>query len=493
VEYDIQNILRPLKHQLTLLENEITYDETLLPQRAKVTSLIDNLSIGIAPHKNLPLELLSQIFRDVLSDDPIVYIPLNERPNHDPSGCIPVPWLLTHVCRSWRDVSLHESALWNRIDLTQDLLTKHNEEVLETVFSRGSGDFTVELEARVCSRRYDMPRLIFPNSRRFSRLSIQASHEDISKFFEALAPNQALLRSLKEFRIINLDSSMDGLPQIGKDLFQYSPLLRSFSLSMYRCSVEFTRKFIRGINIPLGVLTKLELRGCFCFRVIFHTLAQCPNLESSAFDLDADELEDASNTSGQTLPDTITLLHLREMVVHYETTNHEPRFLRRLTLPALLKLKLSRPMIIDSPPASFADLVDFLDRSRCQLESFEYNRRCELDSILERMHLSLLHLRTPYGFLRPQVMQRISKGEYQSHFLPNAGFSVAPEDFGALMNVLETFLSRRSSTKWLTAIRILSPEDAPIDRGYLSQQLSTLHKKFDIEGRLFLYFYTISQ
>jgi hypothetical protein len=370
------------------------------------------------------------------------------------------------------------------------------ETVLETVLDR-SRSLPIELHIRWNRFRargsYSTPRVISLNTQRLSRLSFEGLQRDISDFLSMLAPDGVQLRALEELEIINLGSSVDSPRRILGNPIQYAPLLRKFSFTMAVRTPAVAEEFIRDLGIPLGTLTELNLSFFVPFRVIYPLLAQAPNLQSSTFSAD-DRFDDPIYGPGQTPVDIITLPHLQDLTVAYTSPKHEPIFLRYLCLPSLRRLDLSPSLPCayhlssEGPPLSH--LLDFINRSGCQLEVFGYDRVCNLDPILEHLHSSLLHLNAPRAFLWSGALQLVARGEYEPHFLQKSTFRVHPSNFEALLNMLESVLSRGVLRRWemTVCIRTLWGDRTEFDRDDLLRQFSTLQERFEIEGSIALSF-----
>jgi len=84
---------------------QTTLDEPL-NQRMELTAKIASYRIGIAPHKKLPPELLSDIFRYCVPG-----------PVSLPQQLHAVPVLLCQICSTWRTVALETPMLWNAIEV----------------------------------------------------------------------------------------------------------------------------------------------------------------------------------------------------------------------------------------------------------------------------------------------------------------------------------------------------------------------------------------
>lgn len=130
----IKDVVAGVRQTIHRIDKDIKRIEALLRQlhdeRRGLLHFIAQHEVLFSPARRLHPELWSEIFlfclEDVVMDDPFDFIP----DTFDPKG---IPFLLTHVCASWREIALSTQQLWTVIGLrvkperprTQPILVKH--------------------------------------------------------------------------------------------------------------------------------------------------------------------------------------------------------------------------------------------------------------------------------------------------------------------------------------------------------------------------------
>ncbi|RDB15973.1 hypothetical protein Hypma_003514 [Hypsizygus marmoreus] len=99
-------LLHDAEHDLHILDLQIAQ---LCEQREQDAARLNRLRIAVAPHKHLPAEILSHIFRLSAGEDEID-IPLRTSP-------YPPQWVLRQVSSRWRHIVLNDRHLWNNISI----------------------------------------------------------------------------------------------------------------------------------------------------------------------------------------------------------------------------------------------------------------------------------------------------------------------------------------------------------------------------------------
>lgn len=103
----VQGLISESQRTLDSLDDEISAIQTtlraLLSRREQEALRTERLRTGVAPHKKIPLEVLSLIFIHTISD----------RPAHIRYMRRDCPWNIGQVCSRWRATTLSEARLWN--------------------------------------------------------------------------------------------------------------------------------------------------------------------------------------------------------------------------------------------------------------------------------------------------------------------------------------------------------------------------------------------
>ncbi|KAJ7665661.1 hypothetical protein B0H17DRAFT_1090588 [Mycena rosella] len=125
VEVEIQTTREIIAHeenQIRLLDQNILHLQNLLAlvkqQRDESKQKIRRHSCILSPIRKLPTEILCNIFSFTLLPDDEMKERLSQESSNFGIGVS--PWVLTHVCARWRNISLSFSSLWVTIILPLD-------------------------------------------------------------------------------------------------------------------------------------------------------------------------------------------------------------------------------------------------------------------------------------------------------------------------------------------------------------------------------------
>ncbi|KAJ6617478.1 hypothetical protein B0H10DRAFT_1320760 [Mycena sp. CBHHK59/15] len=110
---EAQGIIADEKQRLHLLDEKIVYIQRkllvpLLQQRDEAQQRIDQHACVLAPVRRMPSEILCDIFYLTLLSAELSYGSFETSES---------PWVLTHVCRHWRNIAISFPSLWNTIIL----------------------------------------------------------------------------------------------------------------------------------------------------------------------------------------------------------------------------------------------------------------------------------------------------------------------------------------------------------------------------------------
>ncbi|KAF9463485.1 hypothetical protein BDZ94DRAFT_613503 [Collybia nuda] len=291
----------------------------LLTKRAHITKRITNCKAILAPHKNLPSELMSKIFSFVIMERYAV-LPLRY-------GKRDSRLRITQVCSRWRRIAFDTPDLW---DLCFPPFSHSSGIELGAYWwSQYSGSklrFSATYQPRLIPRsKLDfqlVDKLILPFSERLRDIRIAVSTRDLKKLLTAPPGSFNNLEAITLWL-----HSRDVGPWSATDTaLMTAPKLHSVSLSVV------TQSWFSP-NLPLGQLTQLTLNARIPADVCFILLEQCTSLVNCDFSyID----EDFGSVAGlEPLPDfPLRLPLLNFFAVHFKSGDFSS-LLSRLSLPNL--------------------------------------------------------------------------------------------------------------------------------------------------------------
>ncbi|KAJ6473280.1 hypothetical protein C8R45DRAFT_1217710 [Mycena sanguinolenta] len=321
----LRNRLAELNAQIALLEGE----------RNLIQKTLNSVTYPIL---TLPFEITSAIFVDCLPD-------LQDAPpilDFSPER-LPIPVLLTQICRTWREIAFKIPRIWATFSLRVDEVRGRDHTLLprrlaEWLEKAGSSPLSFILKRNIhTGPAASAPLLdpIFALSNRWQNVHVRLSHQDFVK--EQFQLNvRGRLHSLEELRINTKYCSGTTIVTA----FELAPRLRSVSLDGLSASV---------ILLPWRQLTHFSsglINGMDCL----HVLRSADSLVECKFDLIDGNMDEMA-----LLPKNVTLqtLHLRGDTVCSD-------ILSILTLPSLVELQYDGGGVSDY----HEDFVNFLSRSR---------------------------------------------------------------------------------------------------------------------------------
>ncbi|KIM81163.1 hypothetical protein PILCRDRAFT_821601 [Piloderma croceum F 1598] len=351
---DIQRAIVQADTNIALIDQEIARINELLAhvelRRAEMCRYGATHRALLAPVRQCPDEILSEIFihcNSISEEKDRIYTGMKKRR---------MPWLVSDICRRWREVALRTPALWSDIQLV------HSE-------SRNSAQRVAEM-ARDWLRRTDISRpisfsihshsgaslpdftnfilpVILPASNRWQHLRLDLSADKIHR----LSPIKGALSSLKSLRA-NSDSM--SLLTNEWDIFEIAPKLFHVYIKCQRGS--------GGFALPWTQLTDVSFNSGLSLDECLTIINDCPNLVSCEFDSAARGVA-ATSRFCQNL---IHHAHLRNLKL---STYVNPRaFFNCLSTPELHTIH-----IIDLSNCVFYNAItDFLLRSSCTIVTFKW-------------------------------------------------------------------------------------------------------------------------
>ncbi|RDB26690.1 hypothetical protein Hypma_005285 [Hypsizygus marmoreus] len=251
--------------QQSVLDEEIARTQSLLDSlKAKHLNRaihINNIRSTFAPHRKLPNELLSVIFRYCTTD-----------PIGIPWGIKQSPFNLTHVCSRWRHVALSVASLWTNIVISTNihyLRSLHKvTEMANEVFSRRRTSL-ISLDLHVWGHgQRDLTDyfvdLLASNANSVGELCLRGEQVLLQRFL-ALPPG--LMDSLHSLRV-------DGK---GRYFSPFSVVEGSRNLRTFFCGRVIAPKPV--FQLPLSQLTHLYLPfTAWSTNTVVAMLSQCNTL-----------------------------------------------------------------------------------------------------------------------------------------------------------------------------------------------------------------------
>ncbi|KAJ7108421.1 hypothetical protein C8R43DRAFT_1080050 [Mycena crocata] len=303
----------------------------------------DRLDAYKYPVLTLPNEITSEIFLRLVPPYP---------------SCPPVkrglsPILLTHICRTWRNIALASPALWRAIRVVVRHVAPEKIEtqtkLIDMWLNRsGSCSLSIQLDAHSVWQREGQLKLIQSLTAHCSRweyVELEYLVPEMISFFSGQTP---LLRHLQ----LSLQD-IEGPPFFNMEIDGVT-LLRSAVLGVDASG---------SVTLPWQQLTSLTLDPIIP-RQCTQVLQQTPNLLHCELVL----REDDSNEEGDVvLPclQSLLLSAIEEDLWEYEVPINSTLYLSRFTTPALQRLEVA------DGPDTIAALVSFISRSGCKLQELQ--------------------------------------------------------------------------------------------------------------------------
>lgn len=340
---DAEKDVESLKADIRRLQDTIG---TLVERHAQRVDRIKRLrAIGFAPHKKLPPEIISQIFRWCGAID------VNRLP---PNRYQSPAWEVSRVCARWRRIALAEPALWDRIHVPPHYaLSPPIIRALSETFSTRGGNGIIEFHITPsCQEDWGMAHMLvskYPSRLRKLQITIQALPANPAFFANMFNNLRSLTVSLVPLTTIITSQTPFKDLSAARDLHDVK--VHCAAGTQHILSAQ------GGMVLPWTQLTDLTLSGIpmFDFSAI---LPKCTQLVSCnvSFGHDIHEIWQRP----------IILKHLQNLVIDLGKGASINALVELLITPALKSI-------------SFNGLAEWLqeevlrliDRSSCSIEVFE--------------------------------------------------------------------------------------------------------------------------
>ncbi|RDB20760.1 hypothetical protein Hypma_012082 [Hypsizygus marmoreus] len=354
-----------------------------LKARRDVTAARANkIRTALAPHKELPPELLREIFLHSLDGRPFV-LPVRSEQNG--------PWPLRSVSSRWRKLAVSEYRLWSDISVR---LRKWDSDL---------HDRLVHAIVEICSPA--------DYSRGPTKMDIDVS-EDIGATLAEPSPLKLLSKFLPCLREVSLSFPSKYSDHFTKGLsgrfFCNAVDLRRLKINCTGSAMIMTGGLAmlgEAPGIPWAQMTGLCLSMVYqSVESAMQILRLCPHLEACTISL--------LNLTAIPIVEMLTLPHLKSLTIN-EAPSSENGILNNLVAPSLVELRLFFVQL-----GSFSEILSFLHHSSASLEVFWCNKLLSykylyqmpgVEDFLEQVP-TLLEFQAPNLFPM-SVLQRVLHGE----------------------------------------------------------------------------------
>ncbi|KAJ7871262.1 hypothetical protein B0H13DRAFT_1040933 [Mycena leptocephala] len=291
-------------------------------EKARVKERLDSYKY---PVLTLPSEIVSEIFVHFLPTYPLC----------PPLTGILSPTLLTHICRTWREIALGTPALWRAISSSHNGIPFDRQAHITSLWLKRSG--SCPLAIRIDYRWVMCGALAsaIPHRTRWEYLKLR-----LTTYLPTINGPMPLLRHL-DFRL--------GI--------HYPSAITFSELSLLRI-VILNGAAARSVVLPWAQLTSLTLNGIFMDKCV-PILQQTSSLVHCELSLTFNETSDQSEAD-------IRLPYLESLTLEAEfDPDPVPDCLKTFIVPALRSLEIPERFIGSNPVES---LTSFIVKSGCKLQ-----------------------------------------------------------------------------------------------------------------------------
>jgi len=251
----IRTLIDSEKEQLAILDEEI---HKLRQQHTHRSTQLERYQMCIAPHRNLPKEVLSEIFLWSLPEWG-VSIPRNNTQ---------APWNIIHVCSLWRQLALNMPELWARVDLLITGRRSNIRAVQEVIGASKSWPLSIRVsDFRSDNSRVFLQQMIdvmFSHVHRLREIALRGRSPCIERFLKLPA---GLARSLE---IVKLRVTSGGIHVTDLSVLKGSTKLRDLTID-----AGMDTPYSSLIQLPLAQLTALHIPCPGSLHSTFHAPAPC--------------------------------------------------------------------------------------------------------------------------------------------------------------------------------------------------------------------------
>lgn len=353
-----RELLSEAQNELASVNEDISRLQEIL-ERLKKRSIssaerVKRLSVGIAPQKKLPPDVLSKSFIASLGPGKAMVPP---KKNNS-------PWNLGQVCSRWRAISRADCVVWSFVKITTDhryqpQLSESIISALHDILTNCGGQGGVELCVRLRHEAEwaDILHIVSTYSSRLCGL-----HLDLDK--SCLPLLTMPLRAFNKLRSLSLELQLYPGSTSQISVFSAAQNLRSVKIDLRAnpALIDSNPTMFRWAQ-----LTNLTLRDVNSNSVFF-ILSRCVLLVT----LDVEFVEDGTNDTQPNMRSVISLNHLESMCVFVDKAESLKKALERMALPLLRRLRIDGYFVdgwVDG-----AGISAFFQRCACPIKSFQIAR-----------------------------------------------------------------------------------------------------------------------
>ncbi|KAF8344404.1 hypothetical protein F5887DRAFT_272659 [Amanita rubescens] len=364
--------------------------------------------------------IIQEIFIWYINDDPVVDVPFlhleeekcgyplasaywdnlfcSDSPN-DSSFELPLPFVISRVCSTWRRVALATPLLWNSVCIaTFDLSSKRL--AAEWLLKAGSSPVSITIHDLASDPDFNIYDELeeFLSDYHIKSLELPLLSETCSKL-------SVFLHKLPEEKIVQLES----LSLVDLEFGQQEVLL--LDNARYPClrELQLIGRFVADmIVLPWKSLRRLDAATALL------PMMQCLHILRDSVSLEVCYLGISSDTeSGSTVGD-LNLPALHELTLSFNFEANVGDFIRRLTTPSLKILNIERAGFYDENPLCWSDLEysRMMERSNRPLYHLAVGRSTEVDvySILQSGPM-LVEVSLHRGAFRQETLDDLATGQ----------------------------------------------------------------------------------
>ena len=215
------DVVAAVEEEIAQLQQKSTFPQRRRRRLSRYTELLRVHIAVLSPIRSVPTEILEEIFQhcawQLILDQNCHWREL--------------PWAISQVCRTWREITLNLPCLWNRIPIHLGDDTLENFDAQSTFLSNllaRSRNAPLYLYVQAPFKEYDwhpLVNILIPHSERVEELTIKSSTVTMNAFrkFKGHLPS---LRKLT----LSKTSQRNHPSALIIDLFEEAPLLREVTL-----------------------------------------------------------------------------------------------------------------------------------------------------------------------------------------------------------------------------------------------------------------------
>ena len=318
-----------------------------------------------SPIHQIPVEVLQKIFILAVRPHEVVRLASPK-----------LPWILSHVCRGWRDVTLSVSSLWGQITLhswSNDRPQSTFARVQALLERSRKALLFIYIEACFRRNEQDILQLLAHHSERWYMLAFKGILSSLSPFNQVRGRIPSLI-------FLELDAMYTPTVPFFQDTFEIAPRLRTVCLrggELYEPALPWS-----------SITTYKDTRGKFPDR--FGLWQNMVRIHLRSLHIPESDIIPRSTCS-------LPTVRIMEISFH-DTLPSSPYFFERVSFPNLQVFSVSRP-----PPGlvqAFITMIEETQSSSAQLEYLTFLHTdfapCELTALLlSTPCLKALHLPVP--------------------------------------------------------------------------------------------------